>query len=41
VLLRVDRREVGLAATPHGRTLVVARTERIESDLVLVAPVSD
>ncbi len=32
----VPLREVGLTATPDGRTLVVARTERIESDLVLI-----
>jgi len=37
----VPVREVGLTATPDGRTLVVARTERVESDLVLVAPASD
>lgn len=37
----VPVREVGLAATPDGRTLIVARTERVESDLVLVAPTSE
>jgi dipeptidyl aminopeptidase/acylaminoacyl peptidase len=37
----VPVREVGLSATLDGRTLVIARTERVESDLVLVAPASD
>lgn len=38
-LLRLDdipAREVGFSATPDGRVLTIARTERVESDLVLI-----
>jgi hypothetical protein len=37
----VPVREVGLTATADGRSFVLAHTERVESDLVLLAPVAD
>jgi Tol biopolymer transport system component/DNA-binding winged helix-turn-helix (wHTH) protein len=37
----VPVREVGLTATADGHSLVLAHTERVESDLVLLAPVAD